>query len=296
LSDVASHGEAGDVVDGSRSFLFRPSIVIVSHIHGMIDNGYFAEGIGREPGEETVLEPQPDEVVVFEEFFIASLRMPPHPLLAEILLKFQVQIHQLTPNSMVQLSKYICTVLSFRGIPSAQGFVKWYKLHYQPWKIDVDGIELLLQYSCLNFQAKHGGQRAKLTVAMKNKWSRAWTQVWFCCKVPLIRVPSPGRGNGILALHSYMTRLDFVTEPSFHCPDNEAGDMAFVKVTCAIGGRDAVEEYMACGLFPLSGSFNLGEIFEGKMLVSKLTVPLPEFPIARRPDEMNNGFRVRVEW
>jgi hypothetical protein len=124
LSDVASHGEAGDVVDGSRSFLFRPSIVIVSHIHGMIDNGYFAEGIGREPGEENVLEPQPDEVVVFEEFFIASLRMPPHPLLAEILLKFQVQIHQLTPNSMVQLSKYICAVLSFRGIPSAEGFVK----------------------------------------------------------------------------------------------------------------------------------------------------------------------------
>jgi hypothetical protein len=92
-----------------------------------------------------------------------------------------------------------------------------------------------------------------------------------------------------------MTRLDFVTEPSFHCPGNEAGDMAFIKVTCAIGGRDAVEEYMACGLFPLSGSFNLGEIFEGKMLVSKLTVPLPEFPIARRPDETNNGFRVRVE-
>jgi hypothetical protein len=40
--------------------------------------------------EETVPEPNSDEVVVFEEFFTAGLRMPPHPLLAVILLKFQV--------------------------------------------------------------------------------------------------------------------------------------------------------------------------------------------------------------
>jgi hypothetical protein len=42
----------------------------------MIDRGYFTEGMGREPGEETVLEPHPDEAVVFEEFFTTGLRMP----------------------------------------------------------------------------------------------------------------------------------------------------------------------------------------------------------------------------
>jgi hypothetical protein len=30
--------------------------------------------------------------------------MPPHPALAEILLKFQAQLHQLTPNTIAQLS------------------------------------------------------------------------------------------------------------------------------------------------------------------------------------------------
>jgi hypothetical protein len=68
----------------------------------MVDSGYFAEGMGRVPEEETVLEPQLDEAVVFEEYFSAGLRMPPHPVLANILLKFQVQIHQLTPNAIVQ--------------------------------------------------------------------------------------------------------------------------------------------------------------------------------------------------
>jgi hypothetical protein len=79
----------------------------------MIDNGYFAEGMGRKPGEETVPEPHSDEAVVFEEFLGTSLRMPPLHVLADILLKFQVQIHQLTPNVVIQLSKYIWAILSF---------------------------------------------------------------------------------------------------------------------------------------------------------------------------------------
>jgi hypothetical protein len=35
-----------------------------------------------------MLEPNTDEVVVFEEFFAVGLRMPPHPAFIEILLKF----------------------------------------------------------------------------------------------------------------------------------------------------------------------------------------------------------------
>jgi hypothetical protein len=92
-----------------------------------------------------------------------------------------------------------------------------------------------------------------------------------------------------------MTRLDFVTEPSFQCLDDEAGDVAFIKVTRAIGGRDTIEEYLACGFFALSVSFKMGKISEGETPVSKLAVPLLKFPVARRPEEMNDGFRVRVE-
>jgi hypothetical protein len=98
----------------------------------MIDSGYFAEGMGRGPQEEIVPEAHPDEAVVFEEFFSASLRMPPNLVHADILLKFQVQIHQLTPNAIVQLSKYIWVVSSFGDLPTTEGFMKRYELHYQP--------------------------------------------------------------------------------------------------------------------------------------------------------------------
>jgi hypothetical protein len=157
---------------------------MVNRIRGMIDNGYFTEGMGREPGEETVLEPQFDEAMMFEEFVTAGLRMPLHPVLSDILLKFQVQLHQLTPNVIVQLLKYIWAVVSFGGIPSADSVIKRYELHYQPRKMDVDGAEVQGQYGCINFHAKCRGPGAKHTVAVKNKWARAWTWVWFYYKVP----------------------------------------------------------------------------------------------------------------
>jgi hypothetical protein len=71
------------------------------------------------------------------------------------------------------------------------------------------------QYGCLNFHVKRGGQRAKLTMAVKNKWSRGWTQAGFYYKVPLLRSPRLEWGKGIYVLHSYMMGLDFTMEPMF---------------------------------------------------------------------------------
>jgi hypothetical protein len=59
-----------------------------------------------------------------------GLQMPPHPILTEILLKFWVQLHQLTPNAIAQLSKYFWAMLSFNKEPSSEGFAKRYELHF----------------------------------------------------------------------------------------------------------------------------------------------------------------------
>jgi hypothetical protein len=126
---VGLHSDGGDARaknSCSQSLYFGPLTVTVRRIRGMIDNGYFADGINYEPGEETVPEPRVEEVVLFEEFFAAGLRMPPHPVLATILLKYQIQIHQLTRNAIIQLLKYIWVVTSFGGVPSTDGFTKGY--------------------------------------------------------------------------------------------------------------------------------------------------------------------------
>jgi hypothetical protein len=68
---------------------------------------YFLKGYDRAPGAEYVPDPHENEAVVFEGFFVAGLRMPPHPVLLDILRKFWVQLHQLAPNAIIQISKFI---------------------------------------------------------------------------------------------------------------------------------------------------------------------------------------------
>jgi hypothetical protein len=98
-----------------------------------------------------------------------------HPVLADILLKFQAQLHQLTPNAITQLSKYFCTIGSLEGVPSGNVFVKRYELHYQPKKVEIIEGDMFVQYGCLNFHAKRDGG-PKLSLAIKNKWSMGWTR------------------------------------------------------------------------------------------------------------------------
>jgi hypothetical protein len=97
-------------------------------VQDMQQLGYFGGGVGRVPGVEEVPEPE-GELVVFEAFFIAGLRLPAHRFVLEVLQKFEVQVHQLTPNAMVALAKYVWATTSYGGQPSVEVFAKQYCLH-----------------------------------------------------------------------------------------------------------------------------------------------------------------------
>jgi hypothetical protein len=62
---------------------------------------YFLKGNDWSLGTETFLMPWVNKAVVFEDLFLVGLRMPSHLVLVEILQKFRVQLHQLTPNDIV---------------------------------------------------------------------------------------------------------------------------------------------------------------------------------------------------
>jgi hypothetical protein len=96
---------------------------------------YFPQGYYRALGAESVPKPQTNEVVVFEDFFTVGLRIPLHPVFAEILQKFRVQLHQLIPNVIVQIRKFIWAISSCRGRPIVDVFAMHYELHYQQKKI-----------------------------------------------------------------------------------------------------------------------------------------------------------------
>jgi hypothetical protein len=91
--------------------------------------GYFGSGVGRVPGAEEVPKPE-GELVVFEAFFTAGFRLPAHQFVAEVLWRFEVQVHQLTPNAVVALAKYVWATTSYGGQPSVVVFAKNYCLHW----------------------------------------------------------------------------------------------------------------------------------------------------------------------
>jgi hypothetical protein len=39
-----------------------------------------------------------------------------------------------------------------------------------------------------------------------------------------------------------------------------------------IGGRDTIEEFLACGIYPLSIGFDFGEVSNGTTVMSKVVV------------------------
>jgi hypothetical protein len=95
----STDGKASDN-ENSRTYNFGASTITLGHIKEMAEKGYFADGKTWVLRVETVLEPNDDEVVVYEDFFFAGLHMPLHSALAGILLKFQAQLYQLTPNAI----------------------------------------------------------------------------------------------------------------------------------------------------------------------------------------------------
>ena len=63
-------------------------------------------------GEEIILEPKDDEVVVFKSFFCVGLQFLLYEMIGEVLKRFEIYLHQLTPNAIVRLSVYIWALRS----------------------------------------------------------------------------------------------------------------------------------------------------------------------------------------
>jgi hypothetical protein len=123
----------------------------------------------------------------------------------------------------------------------------------------------------MNFHAKRDGG-PKLSLAIKNKWFVGWTKSWFDCCVPCLR--NSDRGKSVYALHSRMSVLDYMVELEVECPGDDANDAAFVHATTTIGGREAVEEFMACKMYTPASSFGFSDVTLSTTPLPKVHTPL----------------------
>jgi hypothetical protein len=105
---------------------------------------------------------------------------------------------------------------------------------------------------------------------------------------------SVGGGGIVHALRSHMSALNFRMEPSISYSAQGLSDDAFIWASQNIGGRDTVEVFVPCGIWPLSAGVDFEHVKVDLTLVSQLKVPLPNFPM-RHKDDVRFLARVKQE-
>jgi hypothetical protein len=97
-------------------------------------------------------------------------------MIGEVLKKFKIYLHQLTPNAIVRLSVYIWALRSQRMSANAEGFCRVHELHYQ--KARADGLHK--NFRCYNFA--YWKDTKALVIGYRTKWPTGWTSEWFYVK------------------------------------------------------------------------------------------------------------------
>jgi hypothetical protein len=67
-----------------------------------------------------------------------------------------------------------------------------------------------------------------------------------------------------------MSELDYAVEPEVECLNNNPNDAAFVRAIATIRGRNAVEVYVACKMYPLVAGIGFETVPLRMTLVSKV--------------------------
>jgi hypothetical protein len=219
-------------------------------VQDMQQLGYFGSGVGRVPGAEEVPEPE-GELVVFEAFFAAGLRLSAHRFVAEVLQKFEVQVHQLTPNAMMALAKYVWATTSYGGPPSVGVFAKHCCLHWKKRKI---GHEIA-QFGSCTFTPRTGKtsmEVVELVPCARNKWGN-WWDFWFYVSEGSVK-DHPGLPVAVMCSHYY------VAYPQFEVAEDDEDEGALRCAARMSSGRDLVEEFIGYGVWPLAHGWALGEV------------------------------------
>jgi hypothetical protein len=239
----------GDTVE------FGVSWISSVRVQDMQQLGYFGSRVGRVPGAEEVPEPE-GELVVFESFFTVGLRLPAHRFVAEVLQRFEVQVHQLTSNAVVALAKYVWAATSYGGQLSVEVFAKHYCLHWQKRKIRHE----IAQFGSCTFTPRTGKtsmEVMELVPCARNKWGN-WWDFWFYVSEGAVE-DHPGLLVAVMCSHYY------VAYPLFEVAEDDEDEGALRCAARMSSGRNLVEEFIGYGVWPLAHGWALGEVCPREM-------------------------------
>jgi hypothetical protein len=138
ITDLITAEEAEDMAGMGRTRDFGPSLMTKDMIEALEKEGYFGVGQAKPLQDEMVPKPQAADAIVFRDVFAYGLCFPVAWFLCHVLEAFEVQLHHLTPNGILTLSKFCWACLSYGAEPHIGTFCEYYELQRQPKKVGKD--------------------------------------------------------------------------------------------------------------------------------------------------------------
>jgi hypothetical protein len=130
--DIGSENEnAEDRPCRPSHVVFGKSTIKQGHIESMKGKYFHDVSIVRAGGEDTVPQPESDEVVVFRSFMKAGLRFLLHKMIVDVLKTFEIYLHQITPEALIRVGVFIWAMRSQGLEPDARCFCNIHELSYQ---------------------------------------------------------------------------------------------------------------------------------------------------------------------
>jgi hypothetical protein len=210
--------------------------------------------------------PEKDEVVVFKSFFKAGLRFPLNGMIADVLKKFGIYLHQLTPNAIVRLSVYIWALRSQGVEPFTEGFCRVHELHYQT-KAREDGLHE--NFGCYNFAYRKNTKFP--VISYRTKWPADWNTEWFYVKVDEEKEK---------LVQSPLELIFRETRPQCNMTPKSPSQISlgeFRVIAEHIGTRDLVQEFLAFRVFPTLKEWDMPKLKGEKKKGELVRLPYYKF-------------------
>jgi hypothetical protein len=265
------------------AFVFRESKVMMDLIREYEADGFFPAGSGRAPLDEEIPTPETDEVVMFRDFFTCGLRFPCDPILPAILDKFSVKIHQLSPNSFLEISKFLWIMKTFGCNFSADVFARFFELVIMPDVIKLsDGQFYEARYTCCTFNTRRqntqkGITRIQITPCCKTNFAKDWSSYWFYVKINMSTIS--GYEGSTNPFRTPIEALIAVSTASYN--HRAIGirncESMFHLASTIVGGCDLIEEFVAAKIWPISHGWAPTEIVSFNVNWATQEVPFPRF-------------------
>jgi hypothetical protein len=262
---------------------------------------FFPSGTGRAPLDKQTPTPKDGEVVVFRDFFTCELRFPCDPVLSAILYAFSVKIHQLSPTSFLEMSKFIWIMKTFGCNLSTDAFAKFFELVIVPDVIKVDDGQFYeAHYACCTFNTRRqntrrGITRIQIAPCCKTNLTDDWSSYWFYVKADMSKIP--GYEGPAHPLSSPIEALTAVNTAEYNhwAVGVRSCANAFHLASTILGGCDIVEEFVAARISLISYGWAPNEIVHFNVNWAAQEVPFPKFGVKLREGQSADAFMLDVE-